>query len=174
MEINGRCIMRRNSTRAFTLIELLIVIAIIAILAGATTAVVSHISALKKKAYAQGRITALKGVIESFKADHNQPPWALPSAPGGIYEPPFGEVAKNLNPSNSSLPGMATVNTMHKEYDTFGGKKPYKETDAAGRVIDPYGNEYVVRWDRDRNFIVVISPGPDNTIDTADDIRSDN
>jgi general secretion pathway protein G len=166
--------MTNRRSKGFTLIELMVVITIMALLAGTTAAVLLKGLGEKKKVWARGRVQAIKLSVDLFRSANNQYPWQLPSAETGAYRPDFAEVAKNLNPSNSALAlFQPLVNRTKNDFMTFGGKTPYPEINSAGLAIDSWGNEYVATWDRDRDMVIISSNGEDGIPDTADDIRSD-
>lgn len=103
--------------RAFTLIELLIVIAIIAILASLVLAAAGGVQNKGKRSRAESEIAAVAAALESYKADN------------GDY------------PSNSSGSLALVTNLMPS-----GGGKVYFEfkskfTNGSG-WLDPFGNNY--------------------------------
>ena len=109
-----------RSVSAFTLIELLIVIAIIAILASLVLAAASGVQKKGARSRAEGEIAALGAALESFKADNGDYP------------------ANSLTNSSVSL----VTNLM----PTNGGKVYYefktKWLDASNNYLDPFGYSY--------------------------------
>jgi len=93
---NKKCEVRARSCTAFTLIELVIVIAIILFLAGLLLAVSGFVQEKGKRSRAEAEIAAMSAALESYKADN------------GIY-PRSSETdaldAKNaFNPNPSATP----------------------------------------------------------------------
>jgi general secretion pathway protein G len=103
---------------AFSLIELLVVMAIIGILASIILAAAKGVQNKGARSRAQAEITAIAGALESFKADN------------GDY------------PANSAAGSLALVTNLMPS----GGGKVYfefrsKYTNSSG-WIDPWGNNY--------------------------------
>ena len=105
---------------AFTLVELLIVIAIIAILASLVLAAAGGVQKKGARSRTEGEIAAIVAAMESFKADN------------GDY------------PTNSLSNSSACLVTSLMP--TNGGKVYYefktKWLDASNNYLDPFGNSY--------------------------------
>ena len=105
---------------AFTLVELLIVIAIIAILASLVLAAAGGVQKKGARSRTEGEIAAIVAAMESFKADNGDYP------------------TNNLTNSSACL----VTNLM----PTNGGKVYYefktKWLDASNNYLDPFGNSY--------------------------------
>lgn len=126
------------SKRAFTLVELLTVIAIIAILAGLVLSTAGYIQKKAARSRAEAEIAAMEAALESYKADN------------GIYP-------EAVDSNNS-----ATTNNTVLLTALFKGDKVYMEfkpnqldpanVSTATKIIDPWGFAYNYQ-----------SPGSNNT-----------
>jgi hypothetical protein len=76
---------------------------------------------------------------------------------------------------------VAKMNSKKRKYpenldvlvDTSGDKEPYIEG-GEGALVDPWGNKYELKFKGNKkNSPYIVSGGPDGTIGTDDDIRSD-
>ena len=114
--------MKHSKTSAFTLIELLIVIAIISVLAGLVLGAASSVQKKGARSRAEAEIAAIGAALESYKADN------------GDY--PLG------TNSNNSLVLVASLMPS----PSVGGKVYYefksKWTNATLGALDPFGNAY--------------------------------
>jgi general secretion pathway protein G len=110
--------MKSKRSAAFTLIELLIVIAIIAILASIVLAAAGSVQKKSARSRAQTEIAAMAAALENYKADNGDYP--VNSNTGSLT------LVTTLMPTNGS-----------RVYFEF---KP-KFTNAGGWV-DPFGNNY--------------------------------
>lgn len=114
--------MKRSKTSAFTLIELLIVIAIVSVLAGLVLGAASSVQKKGARSRAEAEIAAIGAALESYKADN------------GDY--PLG------TNSNNSLVLVASLMPS----PSVGGKVYYefksKWTNATLGALDPFGNAY--------------------------------
>jgi len=113
--------MKKSKTSAFTLIELLIVIAIIAVLAGLVLGAASSVQKKGARSRAEAEIAAIGAALESYKADN------------GDY-PSNSSTANNL----SLLAALMPPTGSGKVYYEF---KP-KWTNAILGALDPFGNPY--------------------------------
>ena len=111
--------MKTSRTKAFTLIELLIVISIIAILASLVLAAAGSVQKKGARSRTESEISAVAAALESYKADN------------GDY------------PSNSSA--NSSLNLVTNLMPSGGGKIYFefkaKSTNSQG-WIDPFGNPY--------------------------------
>jgi type II secretion system protein G len=114
--------MKKTPSSAFTLIELLIVIAIISVLAGLVLGAASSVQKKGARSRAEAEIAAIGAALESYKADN------------GDY--PLG------TNSNNSLVLVASLMPS----PSVGGKVYYefksKWTNATLGALDPFGNAY--------------------------------
>lgn len=136
VESSFHCFSRPDGRRAkhlresaFTLIELLAVIALIGVLAGLTLAGLGYVQQKSAMSRAEVEVASLSAAIESFKMDY------------GAYP----ESVAQLFPELTGAPG-ATVNT---------NGKVFFETTARmvtnNRIIDPWGVPYNYTTNASRN-----------------------
>lgn len=124
--------------RGFTLVELLVVVAILGILATGAVVYVPRFLESGNKGAAEKDVQALKTAITQYYTD------------------------KRKYPDNLDV-----------LVDTSGDKEPYIEG-GEGALIDPWGNKYEIKFKGNKkNSPYIVSGGPDGTIGTEDDIRSD-
>jgi type II secretion system protein G len=113
--------MKKTKTSAFTLIELLIVIAIIAVLAGLVLGAAGNVQKKGARSRAEAEIAAIGAALESYKADN-------------------GDYPSNSTTANNLLLLAALM-------PPSGGGKVYYEfkpkwTNASYGALDPFGNAY--------------------------------
>lgn len=113
--------MKNPKTSAFTLIELLIVIAIIAVLAGLVLGAAGSVQKKGARSRAESEIAAIGAALENYKADN------------GDY-PTNNATANNISLVTALMPPS-------------GGGKVYYEfkpkwTNATLGALDPFGNAY--------------------------------
>lgn len=130
--------MRRNS---FTLIELLIVMAVIAILTAITLGAAGAIQNKAARARAGAEIQAMSTALESYKLDNGIYPQMLAvnvsSTSPTLYIPAGAVLLTNLNGGVNNYTGAATT----KVYMTF-KKSQIGYTAPAYYVQDPFGYSY--------------------------------
>ena len=138
---------REYGRRAFTLIELLIVMAIIIVLAGLVIATSGYVQEKSKRSRAEAEIAAMSAALESYKADN------------GIY--PTNPDTERLNPTspapNDYAPASAYLYELlagdlgrdrtieNKTYFSFKPNMllpPPPSTNAVTAIRDPFGNPY--------------------------------
>jgi prepilin-type N-terminal cleavage/methylation domain-containing protein len=128
--------MNRASAAAggFTILELIIVIAIIAILAGLILSTAGYVQKKGASSRAQTEIAALTVALENFKADHGDYPRGTNT---NGTAPPTGNtfLLTNLMPTNG------------KVYFEFNKSM----TNANGNVVDPFGENYGYQYPGDTN-----------------------
>jgi prepilin-type N-terminal cleavage/methylation domain-containing protein len=151
--------------RAFTLIELLIVIAIIAILAGLLLPALANVKVKARIKQAQTEMVNLTAAIKAYEAEYNRYPaskQAETAAAGGDFT--YATSVPGLNP-NPNLPNAEVimilqdidggVNAGHarnpRKLALFEGK-PVGASSAGGIdsnyvLLDPWGNPYIISMD---------------------------
>jgi prepilin-type N-terminal cleavage/methylation domain-containing protein len=158
----------KPKTSAFTLIELLTVIAIIAVLMALLFPIMGTVKTAANKASARNDMVSIKGAVTGYYSDYGNYPinsyqnWdaatnhidTMFGDPGGSYSndklfnvlraKPLGENADNaLNPKQVVyLEGKpAKAQNTAKPLNGFADDAT---GDAKGRYFDPWGNQYVV------------------------------
>jgi prepilin-type N-terminal cleavage/methylation domain-containing protein len=154
---------------AFTLIELLIVIAIIAILAGLAFPAMQGALNSGRKAQARNDVTQLAAAVKSYQLEYGK----LPGASGGT----------DLTPADNKavMSALTSSNTDNPRGIVFFEPKPAKGNKAGlgpdGKYYDPWGTEYIISLDTDYNnkisnlitTVIVESSGPDTNASTVTD-----
>lgn len=124
--------------KGFTLVELLVVVAILGILATGAVVYVPRFLESGNKGAAEKDVQALKTAVTQYYTE------------------------KRKYPDNLDV-----------LVDTSGDKEPYIDG-GEGALIDPWGNKYEIKFKGNKkNSPYIVSGGPDGTIGTEDDIRSD-
>ena len=114
----------RSTARGFTLLELLIVIAIIAILAGLILSTAGYVQRKGASSRAEAEIAALTVALENYKADH------------GDY-PQGTNVSGTSAPSSNNFLLTNLMPATGKVYFEFN-----KSMTNASNVVDPFGENY--------------------------------
>ena len=114
----------RSTARGFTLLELLIVVAIIAILAGLILSTAGYIQRKGASSRAEAEIAALTVALENYKADH------------GDY-PQGTNVSGTSAPSSNNFLLTNLMPATGKVYFEFN-----KSMTNASNVVDPFGENY--------------------------------
>lgn len=147
--------MYMRSNKGFTLMELMIVIAIMMILAGAVVARISVSTEKAKIAKAKSDLDQIAAGCRAFNMDTD----AWPYSNVGILGPKANVVAKTG--AGVEVAG-ATLTTLR---DT-NWKGPYIEADVWPK--DPWETDY--KWNADANKVTISSWGPDKDAGAADNI----
>ncbi len=158
---------RFPSSRAFTLIEMITVIAIIAILSGLVLGIARLVQDKGNRARAETDKVALSGACEAYKTDNGGYPQDVPTAANGPSVTSDLDAKTSFNPSSSSTPTYAaaslflytelTGDTNHNgQIDaTETGRKyaaeffkpsrfdvGFKTSGTVSYISDPYGYSY--------------------------------
>jgi prepilin-type N-terminal cleavage/methylation domain-containing protein len=142
---------------SFTLIELLTVIAIIAILIGLTLFAASAVLKTAARSKARSDIQALTTVLENYKSDNGAYPTppaaqftdtnyaaALPPDESGPYEDSSAFLYQQLTGETNYGDPPPTAASGIKIYDTFTRSQLGNNSAGAGNIYlkDPFGNSY--------------------------------
>jgi type II secretion system protein G len=112
---------RPRRAGAFTLIELMVVVAIIAILAGLTLGGMGYVNRKSAASRAQTEVAALSAAIESYKLE-------------------FGTYPSNATTLYADLTGSGTLNTNKVFFEPPPGM--VSTNGSARTLVDPYGVAY--------------------------------
>jgi len=164
-----------NTKRAFTLLEMIVVIAIIAILAAIMVPVAGHMITSGKKAKAKGDVKALTTVWKKYYNEYGHWPTNLATEAAiemkKYYVDMLSCYFRDSYPENPKR-----VVFMERNEDSL---------NAGGDFVDPWGGQYKVLMDINMDntvtgpnaekvydTVIAWSPGVDKTEGTADDIYS--
>ncbi len=165
----------RNRRRNFTLVELLVVIGIIAILAGMLMAGIMYAPAKAQKAKAQAEITTLVNAIKQYESTYG----VLPIPSGAV------DTKDILKGQNGRLPNsedsgtnyykqmilILQADTDNSDYTDALKKQNKRQTkfldiqgNESGTYTDPWGNDYIVYFDATYDGKIDLSVGSGNCI----------
>lgn len=162
-------IMRDDTKQAFTLIELLMVIAIIGILAGILIPAVGKVKEMGNIAASKSQISAYINAIGLFKGEYNYYPFADAHEDGGKSIPDIGTEEFVGALSATKLGG----GRIEGGEDNFGNRKliafyDFAETefmvnDDGKRVVDRFENtNIIIAIDGDGDGLIKAVPDPED------------
>lgn len=159
-----------REAEAFTLIELLIVVAIIGILASLAFPAVNGALQSSKKAQARNDVHQLAAAVKNYQAEYGRLPTRLTGSDNSVANK---DLIDALTKSNDLNPRAIVFFEPKATKSKKGGL--YND-----KYYDPWGNEYDIQLDINydnkitTNFTTVIvkSFGPDGIKDTPDDISN--
>jgi prepilin-type N-terminal cleavage/methylation domain-containing protein len=147
----------RNRRRNFTLVELLVVIGIIAILAGMLMAGIMYAPAKAQKAKSQAEITTLVNAIKQFESAYG----VLP-IPDGVTSD--GELSDGDYDKMITILQADETSSAWNDLSAANKKKNKRRTkfldiqgNDAGSYTDPWDNRYKVILDADYDGKIVVS-----------------
>jgi len=105
---------RRPPSSAFTLVEMLMVMAVIAILTGLILSLAGMVQATGAKRRAAGEIQALSAACEAYKADNGGYPQGSPSTVSATTSGP--SITDTLDPNPKSANTFATFDASPMDY----------------------------------------------------------
>jgi prepilin-type N-terminal cleavage/methylation domain-containing protein len=137
---------RLPSQRGFTLVELIVVMTIIAILAGLTVGLADYMALKGKTTRAQGEIAALESALEHYKNDNGTYPPTDPIAVAGThyvstpsaYLPNARVLYQSLSGITNNAPNTPATGPVYYEFKAT----EIHTTPTPIYVVDPFGNPY--------------------------------
>lgn len=164
----------QRQSRAFTLIELLTVIAIIAVLMGLLFPAVSSVKESARKAQAKNDATQIVTAVKAYYTEYGKYPVA--TGAGAAADTTFGSGGtnnKDLFDVLRAIPPVPPAPLLNPRQIVFleppvakpnsrrGGIIPDGET-GAGEFYDPWGSPFLIRIDTDYNNTIEVNPYTDN------------
>ncbi|MEP2775988.1 MAG: type II secretion system protein GspG [Luteolibacter sp.] len=156
----------RHHAKGFTLIEILIVMAIIAILAALSIGGFQYVRAKQDFSTAELQISLLSKALEEYKLDHGDypDPTTGTSPSNALYTALYYEGASATPPERIYLSELDPANNQQRW--TLG-------SGASVTIVDPWGQEYIYLIGSDASArnpdFDLISKGPDNNLSTEGD-----
>lgn len=146
----------RHPDAAFTLIELLTVIAIIGILASIVMGVGQRASATAKTARAKAELAVLSAALETYRRSYGDYPQTDDETQ--LLQALIGQ----RGPTNGAITGRSLIDMAL--FTTEQGRDPF--TDDRSRLVDPWGQPYVYVYKApatgwSNSGVVLYSVGPD-------------
>lgn len=181
----------RRDLRAFTLIEMLVVIAVIAILAATLVPAARKAIANAEITTARNEVESLVAVVKSYEMEYRGYPTSKNGQPADAhYGVQRGSVVDNREVMNvlRAIDGPGNVgHVLNRQKHVYIEPKE-KSLDSGGNLIDPWGRQYEITMDTQFNNevnnlpdgiadikgrgVIVWSAGPDGQPNTKDDLRS--
>jgi type II secretory pathway pseudopilin PulG len=141
----------RKTERAFTIIELLIVMAIIIVLAGLILATASYVQKKGQRSRAEAEIAAISAALENYKADNGVYPSSTETnalKPNTMGDPTSASYPNASRALYKLISGDAdNSNDRSQESKSYFSFKPNQlspttQTQAVTSIRDPFGNSY--------------------------------
>lgn len=177
----------RRAPRAFTLLELLMVTALIAVLASITLVVGRSVSERSKVAQARAEMAVLAAALEQYKQHYGDYPWTPATPPEGMASPPwdggavlFNALCGNLGPNGTVLSqkGRVFVDVARFTVDRIEAADLPDPDDPSPRMNwfnDPWGQWYYYHYkkspsdaDWKSKGFLLYSHGPDGLCNVGD------
>ncbi len=146
------------SRRAFTLLELLAVLVIVAALTGLMLGVGAHVLTQAKRTRAAGELAVLSAALEAYRRRQGDYPHT--DDPAVLLQALIGR----RDPQNRPIPAPAVIHLA--QFATVAGADPF--ADASAQLADPWGNPYryayrtQLPWEN--SSFILQSAGPDGLI----------
>lgn len=169
----------RAAATGLTLIELLVIMAIIAILAGMSLGVMKGVNERAARVQAEAELAALSLALETYKTQYGDYPQAgtTPVAPlgpagaGSAQGQLFNALMGKLSPTLQTMDGRSYVETSRFSLQTANMPLATGTVSVANGFLDPWGRLYMYYYrsvtggDWRRRGYVLYSVGPDGVHD---------
>ena len=145
---------RSRPNQGFTLIELILVMAVIMILAGITFGVARGVQSAQARAAAKAELAVLAQALEGYKSTHGDYPWAengdelAQALMGWMTFSGSGSSATFVAVDPAGVPASGPTAFIDPTKLDYSGTLP-DAADAAigsGAFLDPWGNAYVYEY----------------------------
>jgi prepilin-type N-terminal cleavage/methylation domain-containing protein len=158
----------RRNKYGFTLIEMLVVVALIAILASMVIGVASHLDAKAKQNGIKGALLLLDGALEEYREFKDKFPEQLEqNYANAAAHSEYLYYELNSVPDSASILEKISNSLIENKYAATGtplGTSP--------EIYDPWATALDYRYTPGENFPLMVSAGPDKKFGTADDISN--
>ena len=171
--------------RGFTLVEMLVVVAIIALLAAILVPTLGGAQKTARKRKAELECNNIKTAVEQFYSDFRYMPWGKPNDDKNRVG--ADQWAENAGDQKNVMAFLQGDNKLHKAYLEISSRDNGSSSSSStteGVFYDPWGNPYRIGMDRNMDEqvqwngktykarVLVYSLGPDGKDNTKDDIRT--
>lgn len=176
---------KRIPSAGFTLIEMLVVVAVIAILAAILIPSIGSAQKSARKRKAELECNAIKTAVEQFFSDFKYMPWGDPDdASARVGDDQWAESNADLKNVMALLRGENRLGKSYIEFSSRDSKASASAEEDEGVFYDPWKNPYRIGMDRNldqqvdfdgktyKARVLVYSLGPDGEDRTDDDIRT--
>jgi prepilin-type N-terminal cleavage/methylation domain-containing protein len=144
----------RRSNHGFTLIEVILVIAVIMILAGITFGISRGVENAKRRSVAKAELTVLAQALEGYKSTHGDYPWAADgdelaqALMGWMAFSGSGSSVTFAAVSADDVPDSGPKSFIDPTKLDYSGTLPDEANVApgTGAFQDPWGNDYIYKY----------------------------
>ena len=165
---------KRNKVAGFTLVEMLVVVAVIAILASILIPTVGSARKTAQRRKAELECNAIKTAVEQFFSDFKYMPWGdKDDAKARVGADQWAEDAEDLKNVYTLLRGENKLGKSYIEISSRDSKAEAGDEEDEGVFYDPWKNLYRIGMDRNldqqveykgkkyKARVLVLSLGPD-------------
>lgn len=141
--------------QGFTLVELLVVMTIIALLAGITVPLVANAYKSSKIRRAELEMQSIRTAVLQFQSDHRYMPWPYQ---GTTAKPIWvgADVATAVGTQTNVIGKLTGDNALKKVYLEV----PEGSRNADDEFVDPWGVPYAIALDRDLSDTIEVKTAP--------------
>lgn len=138
----------------FTLIELILVIAVIMVLSGITFGIARGVQNAQARAAAKAELAVIAQALEGYKSTHGDYPWAADSEAlakalmGWMAFSGSGSSMTFVTVNSADVPTSGPKNFIDPTKLDYSGSLPdaANEEPGSGAFLDPWGNPYVYKY----------------------------